>query len=303
MRTPSAARSCQPRAAAELPCWCGSGPWTESFRTRRFGLLRCTGCGSYRIDPPPITSAGESEEFYTGYYRDGGAFAPVPNGHGCTRPSWFSSVAGKVPALAKAGRSVLDVGCGDGHLCEQLHRQGWEEVRGLDISKSRIERARMRYPHLRFYDCALPETDIQPGSLDLIIMEAVVEHLPEPVRILEQIRTYMATGGRVVLTTPNMESGHFRLIGRRWTGMLAPHAHIFLFTAASIKTLLRAAGLTPECAGSFHTPLYSPAEYLRRLLRGDVKGTAWRAHQEMGALYGRLVHSGPMLFAVASKGL
>jgi hypothetical protein len=132
-------------------------------------------------------------------------------------------------------------------------------------------------------------------------MEAVIEHLPEPVRLLEQIRGYLTGGGCVVLTTPNMESGHFRLLGRRWTGMLAPHAHIFLFTAASIEMLLRAANLTPVRTGNFDTPLYRPAEYFRRLLRGDVKGTAWRACQEAGALYGRLIHSGPMLYAVATK--
>ena len=38
---------------------------------------------------------------------------------------------------------------------------------------------------------------------------------------------------------------------------------------------------------------------MRRVLGGDVKGAVWRAMQEMGGVYGRLIGAGPMLYAVA----
>jgi hypothetical protein len=47
-----------------------------------------------------------------------------------------------------------------------------------------------------------------------------------------------------------MASGDFRFLGGRWTGMLAPHAHLFLFDPESITRLLTQAGLEPMEVGS-----------------------------------------------------
>jgi hypothetical protein len=98
-----------------------------------------------------------------------------------------------------------------------------------------------------------------------------------------------------------MESGHFRFLQRRWTGMLAPHAHIFLFTAAGLSQLLVRAGFHVSHTGSLHMPVYRPLDYLKRVASGDVKGAIWRAHQEIGGFYGRAIGSGPMLYAVAAR--
>lgn len=108
-------------------------------------------------------------------------------------------------------------------------------------------------------------------------------------------------GGRLVLITPNMESGHFRLLGMRWTPELAPHAHVFLFTGAALSGLLERCGLVVEVSGSFHLPVCPLGVLTRRLFRGDVKGASWRAMQEAGGIYGRLINSGPMIYAVGRK--
>jgi SAM-dependent methyltransferase len=174
-------------------------------------------------------------------------------------------------------------------------------VAGVDVSQSRIERAKSLYPHLTFFDRPLAETGLGKSSLDLIVMDAVIEHLPLPLETLREFLDFLVPGGRIVLTTPNMDSGEFRLLRKRWTSMLAPHAHIFLFSPASIQRLVSEAGFIPERTGNYHSPLYTPIEYLKRIGRGDVKGTLWRAHQELGSLYGRLIDAGHMLFAVGRK--
>jgi 2-polyprenyl-3-methyl-5-hydroxy-6-metoxy-1,4-benzoquinol methylase len=284
-----------------LPCWCGSGGWSTRVRARRFGVLECSGCGGYRIDPPPLCSGGGSAEFYTEYYRTVGTEAVAIQTPATSRSAGFWKVAERFEAVGEVRQRVVDIGCGDGHLCAELKAEGWPFVAGFEVSQTRIGRARKLYPDLTFFDQTLAESGLEKQSLDLIVMEAVIEHLPEPVELLGEFLDFLSPGGRVVLTTPNMDSGAFRLLGRRWTGMLAPHAHIFLFSPSSIQRLLKEAGFVAECAGSYHTPMYGPLDYLRRLARGDLKGTVWRAHQELGSMYGRLIHAGPMLFAVGRK--
>jgi hypothetical protein len=111
---------------------------------------------------------------------------------------------------------------------------------------------------------------------------------------------YLKPSGKLVVITPNMTSGCFQLLGRRWTPELAPHAHVFLFVPSSLERLIGRSGLIVEAVGSFHLPIYSPIEWLSRVASGDVKGALWRAGQEAGSLYGRLIGQGSMLYAVAS---
>jgi SAM-dependent methyltransferase len=132
-------------------------------------------------------------------------------------------------------------------------------------------------------------------------MDAVVEHFTDPVASLRDIARYLAPGGRLVLTTPNMDSGSYRFLKGRWTSMLCPHGHVFLYGHRGIAGLIQAAGLELERTGSYHYPLYTPLDYLKRLGRGDLKGAAWRAHQDLGLVYDRLLGEGSVLFAVARR--
>jgi 2-polyprenyl-3-methyl-5-hydroxy-6-metoxy-1,4-benzoquinol methylase len=294
------AASFAPSAAQSLGCWCRQGEWQTEFRTNSFGLLRCSGCGGYRIDPAPLQTPETSEEFYTEYYAREGVSELVASAE--LERSAYWSVVEQVPGVPRAGNRVADVGCGDAHLCAQLRDAGWQSVIGVDVSRTRIERAKKRYPNIRLFQGTLEESICHPGSLDLMVMDSVVEHLVNPEEVLTGLRKFLGADGYFVALTPNMDSGHFAFLGKRWTGMLAPHAHIFLFTANSLRCLLEYAGFSVVATGSIHAAPYRPSQFLKRIGSGDVKGAIWRAHQEIGGWYGRLIGQGPMLYAVARKG-
>src|SRR5256885_2469346 len=209
---------------APLVCWCGASGWRAVFRTPRFGLVRCQSCGSYRIDPPPIANEAEAAAFYTDYYaRPEGRDAPRPAVSPLARGSRFWRVAEQVAELNRIGQVALDVGCGEGRLCGELRRAGWPVVVGVDVSRTRISRARQSHPDVVFSDRPVAELGLAPRSVDLIVMDNVVEHLTEPASLIAQLRRYLAPHGLLVVITPNMRSGNFRSLGRRWTPELAPH--------------------------------------------------------------------------------
>jgi 2-polyprenyl-3-methyl-5-hydroxy-6-metoxy-1,4-benzoquinol methylase len=289
------------RATENWVCWCGSSDHQLCWRTRQFGLLRCRACGCYRIDPPALSDDPACEQFYTTYYeappqqRQDGRRARTQH-----RSSRFWDVAAAEPQLLRPGNSALDVGCGEGQLCAELLHHGWRSVAGVDISKTRIRRARERHPNVDFYDVPLAQTDVPPGSFDLVVMDNVIEHLPDPLATVRELRKYVAPRGQFVIVTPNMESGHYRLLRRRWTPELAPHAHIYLFTPAALERLLGLAGFDLRSTASFHDAALPISAMLSRARRGDVKGAIWRAVQEMGGVYGHLIGAGPMLYAISS---
>ena len=286
------------QTAGLLRCWCGSNQWRSCFRARRGGLARCEGCGCYQTDPPPLRQSEQTEEFYTSYYSRLQMDAPLVRKPVQSRTAGFWRVADQFPALREVAERAVDIGSGDGHLCAELKCAGWPVVVGVEASATRTARARALYPEIPFYDGTLAKAALGEDSFDLVAMESVIEHLPAPLIQLREIKKLTRTGGRLVVTTPNMDSGHFRLLGRRWTGMLAPHAHIFLFTASSLRTALERAGFRVETVGSFDLEPYTSRQLIARLLSGDIKGALWRTHQELGTAYGHFIHQEPMLYAV-----
>lgn len=281
-----------------LPCWCGAENWQHCFTGTRGGLARCAKCGCYQTDPPPLTRADQSEKFYTRYYAQpgkNGAASPVSRN---SRSAGFWKVAEQFPALRQTGKRVVDVGCGDGHLCAELKYAGWAEVVGVDASATRTARARVNYPDISFCARSLSEAGLDNKSFDLAVMESVIEHLPQPLEQLKKLRACVRRDGRVVVTTPNMGSGHFRFLGRRWTGMLAPHAHIFLFTENSLNRALELAGFHVEASGNFQFGTYRLSRLITRFFSGDIKGATWRAHQELGTLYAHAIGQEAMLYAI-----
>jgi 2-polyprenyl-3-methyl-5-hydroxy-6-metoxy-1,4-benzoquinol methylase len=264
-------------------------------------------CGCFRIDPPPISSEEEGAHFYTDYYSKSEfvhADETSAQPSGPTHDSRFWRVVERIPDLGRPRQRVADIGCGEGGLCAELKAAGWTSVVGFDLSRTRVSRARKKQsgPGIEFYDRAFPDCGVPEASLDLVIMDNVVEHLPDPPTTLRSVARSLKPGGRLVLITPNLRSGQFRLLGRRWTVELSPHAHIFLFTTQAISRLLSMCGLVVETTGSFHLAPYPVREMLRQWRRGDYKEAAWHAMNEAGARYARLIRSGPMLYAVARKG-
>jgi len=217
-------------------------------------------------------------------------------------PSAFWNVLKQVPCLPRTGKRAADIGCGDGHLCGQLLAAGWQDVTGVEVSRPRIAGAKNRYPRAHFFAGTLDDSNCERDSLDLMVMDSVVEHLVNPEEVLAGLRKFLSSDGYFVALTPNMDSGHFAFLGKRWTGMLAPHAHIYLFTADALRRLLERAGFSVIAVGSIHAAPYTPLQFFRRIASGDVKGAIWRAHQEIGGWYGRLTGQGPMLYAVARRG-
>ncbi|RPH37545.1 class I SAM-dependent methyltransferase [bacterium] len=286
------------RVADPQPCWCGCDTWSVEFRVSKFGLLRCPRCGTFRIDPRPLKESAASSDFYSHYYEE--AQHGEVKGAGSTglRTSRFWKTVRQFQPLLRPGMDALDVGCGNGTLCNELKLHGWRHVIGIDVSRSRIALARQRYPGIQFFDTPVEETGLRDQTQDLIVMDNVIEHLPEPLDFVRALRSLVRPHGTLVITTPNMESGQFRLLGRRWTPELAPHAHIHLFTLAGLRRLLEVADFQVVAQGSFHTTIPTIRDLWRSLSKGPKEVLFWMTMQA-AALFARLTGSGEQIFIVA----
>ncbi|RWK09368.1 class I SAM-dependent methyltransferase [Mesorhizobium sp.] len=118
------------------------------------------------------------------------------------------------------GGRVLDFGCGIGLVCDMVDANKYA---GVDIDARVIEIARSRNPNGRFY--TLDQMDSLEGEVfDTVVGLAIIEHLPDPLRFLNDARRRLAPGGRLVLTTPNPILDWAHGLGSR-IGIFARESH------------------------------------------------------------------------------
>jgi SAM-dependent methyltransferase len=142
---------------------------------------------------------------------------------------------------------ILDVGCGDGTFLNLMRNRGWT-VDGIDFDPKAIQSAKQKYGlNLRQGD--LKAENLPSDTFDAVTMSHVVEHLPDPIAMLVEIRRILKTGGRLVMTTPNTAGIGHQKFGPSWFGIDAPR-HLQLFTRNALTEVAKRAGFEILSAGS-----------------------------------------------------
>jgi 2-polyprenyl-3-methyl-5-hydroxy-6-metoxy-1,4-benzoquinol methylase len=149
-------------------------------------------------------------------------------------------------ALADGPGRVLDVGCSSGYLARPLVAAGATVV-GVELDPAAAEEARAVCEDVVVGDVESLELAFAPASFDVVLCGDVVEHLRDPGAALARLRPLLRTGGRLVLTTPNVANWALRLslLGGRWSytdrGIL-DRTHTHLFTRKTLVETVTAAG-------------------------------------------------------------
>jgi 2-polyprenyl-3-methyl-5-hydroxy-6-metoxy-1,4-benzoquinol methylase len=140
---------------------------------------------------------------------------------------------------------VLDVGCSGGLLAEHVRAKGHKVV-GVDHVEVPGVRERTDDFHLADLGRGVPE-EVGDGY-DVVIAGDVIEHLPDPERVLRELRQRLCPGGQILLSVPNFGHWYPRLrvalglFGYDRRGIL-DQTHLRFFTRATLRRLVRDCGL------------------------------------------------------------
>jgi SAM-dependent methyltransferase len=125
-----------------------------------------------------------------------------------TPTSRYEAIVKFLPQHFKGG-SILELGAGNGIVAKALlsSEMSISSYALSDISLARLEGLKRNLDdnRVRIMDINaenLPKSDY--GSYDAIIMVALIEHLIDPLRAMQEIRKLLKPGGFVYIDTPNI---------------------------------------------------------------------------------------------------
>lgn len=178
---------------------------------------------------------------------------------------------------------VLDVGCGGGILSEALAKTG-AQVTGIDLSEPSIEAARL-HAHsqglsINYRIVSAEEiAQAQPESFDIVTCMEMLEHVPEPEKVVAACAQALKPGGHAFFSTINRtpKAFVFAIIGGEYILRLLPrgtHTYSKLIQPRELKAWSHKHGLEFARIASL---IYNP--FTRKFKVGDgVEDVNYMAH-------------------------
>jgi SAM-dependent methyltransferase len=246
-------------------CLCGSGDAEPRLPVGGRSLVRCRRCGLLRtagFDPSGSLYSGD------GYFAGEGGYVA----RGAIFRVLFESLVDRIVRLGGRG-TLLDVGTGVGTLLEVARDRGFA-VRGVELSEWASAHARTA-KGLDVATGTLEEARFPDRSFDVVVINHVLEHVPEPGPALAEIRRILKDDGLLVVGVPNAGSLMAVLLGPRWSSW-RPEQHAWHFTPATLSALVRNAGFRVVRRDARERS--APAGWgLRAIAHRTVDAVAWLA--------------------------
>ncbi len=234
---------CPKETAASLFIECGDRFREPKFKNYR--LVRCRGCGLIYLNPRLTAQALQAAYREEGYdpflslQKPQRTFARAYSAARRWAHGWKKRL---IRRFTPPGSLIVDGGCGTGeflhHLREEYRVCGYEpepnaarwarERLGLDVFTGDLS-------------AFLASGRIAEGSVDLLTLWHVLEHVPAPKLELQRISSLLSPDGCLLLGVPNIASFDARLYGAAWAPLDAPR-HLWHFTPATMVKLAGRAG-------------------------------------------------------------
>lgn len=193
----------------------------------------------------------------------------VPVGSGEGRAQRQLRMLKDLLAEADGPQAIVDVGCGDGEATGLVGKLGdpghtghiRHTVVGVDWSMMALRGAQRHGLLLVRGSIDAPGLPLGTGSVDVVILSEVIEHLVDTDSALDEIHRVLRPGGRLLVSTPNLAAWYnrgllalgvqpifsevsLRDVYGRPGSQVAGHLH--MFTKRALTEFLTARGFTCE---------------------------------------------------------
>jgi len=218
-----------------------------------FRVVECTSCRLARTDPWPDDPGAWYPDEYP-QHGDQPSLTARASGAALRRAARpgtrrLGRILGRAVPEADTGGPVaprsriLDVGAGTGTAVAAFRAAG-HDAWGVEPSLRAVVVAEGRGTEgvvAGSLDDALDTGLIPAGPYDVIRMSQVLEHVADPIALLQRLRSIVAPTGRLIVGVPNLDSLARKVTGGAWDGLELPR-HLLHYTRESLLWVLSLGG-------------------------------------------------------------
>lgn len=233
---------------------CGSAQFKKVSEKDRYGFYYPTGvcksCGNVQQFEyyKPKTVQKFYEKYYRRIYGDATPTQLFNGQYVWQGPKVFEFCKD----IVHPGASILEIGCGAGGIIKYFAKRGFD-VEGIDLDQQYLEFGRSKGLTLFASDL---NGFISSKAYQLVILSHVLEHLTEPQKALEKVRSLLSSDCLLYVEVPSLHSvtKHYDTDLLRYF----QNAHVCHFTEATLSNLMSKAGFSPVRKNDFIQALYRP---------------------------------------------
>jgi len=193
-------------------------------------VLKCDSCHvafllteNFKYDSDEYRLAVEGEASPSSYYK-----------------THDSEQSEKILALGTGGvrgKTVADIGCGAGAFLDFF---ALVAERTIAVEPCQTFHSELRKKGHTVFSSTSDAVSSCREKMDIVTCFAVIEHVPDPVHLLQEIRELLKPGGLFVMSTPNSSDWLLQLIPE-YRSFFYRRAHSFYFNDSSLRIALEKA--------------------------------------------------------------
>lgn len=142
-----------------------------------------------------------------------------------------------IEKFAEKGK-ILDIGTAGGSFLAAAQKRGWE-VYGCEPNKWLANWGKKHY-NIPIQTGTIFDQKYKKDFFDVVTLWDVIEHTPDPSKVLNKCNQILKNGGILVVNYPDIGSWIAKAMGRKW--LFLTSVHLYYFTQRTMRRMLEKNG-------------------------------------------------------------
>ena len=166
-----------------------------------------------------------------------------------------------------ADKNIVDFGCGSGEFLN-LVKPFCNEIIGIELQKDYVN-----FLNSKNIKCISNISGIENNSIDTVVSFHVIEHLPDPIKILSELGVKLKSGGTIIIEVPHANDFLLTYLkNENFKNFTLWSQHLVLHTRESLNlTLIEAGYQNIQIYGTQRYPLSNHLNWLKNGKPGGHK--------------------------------